>query len=238
MASGLIGGSNLVSQRRLKRDSFLAFKKLQECVVLWWLFFPPLSTSTNSRTLCLTISCFCKTWTVDVVKQYPKWWHIPAEEISLLHYIMWCATDGTKPTHRWPTIISSLYFWVVEFPYKGLITWSIMWSVFSLCSLPLPQPLTLSGLPFHVVPLLSENEGIRDSKPSHSGCGICRNVLCAAAAQSPLPWLLRDRAAELRDKCREQSLNTANILQVIKGLPYKNLRKMKKVIKDHSHMWY
>lgn len=56
MASGLIVGSNLVSQRRLERDSFLASKKLQEYVVLWLTFFPLFrSTSTNSSALYLTI---------------------------------------------------------------------------------------------------------------------------------------------------------------------------------------
>lgn len=48
-----------------------------------------------------------------------------------------------------------------NFLTKGLIAGSGVWSVFSLCGLPLHQLLTLSGLPFHVVPLPSENEGIR-----------------------------------------------------------------------------
>lgn len=61
-----------------------------------------------------------------------------------------------------------------------------MWAVFSLCGLPLPQLLTLSSLPFHVVPLLFENDRIRDSKPSHGGCGICRNVLCATTVTPAL----------------------------------------------------
>lgn len=130
MASGLIVGSNLVSQRRLERDSFLASKKFQEYVVLWLTFFPLFrSTSTNSSALYLTI-CFYETWMGVVNYDVCQVGKLLFDTI-----FMWCAINKTKPTHRCPTLNSSLYFWWWNFITKGWITWSWMWSVSSLCGL-------------------------------------------------------------------------------------------------------
>lgn len=162
MASGLILGSNLVSQRKRERDSFLASKKLQECVVLWLAFFSlPLhqhnfkSTMPNNILFSWTIDVGCGK-TIFQIRAYPRW---RCFSFILLYYDV--LLTELNPCTDAPCLFSSSCFGWWNFFTKGWITWSRVWSLFSLCGLPLHQLLTLWGLPLLEVPLLSGREVLR-----------------------------------------------------------------------------
>lgn len=137
-----------------------------------------------------------------------KLWRSQVEIWLFDTIIMWCAINKTKPTHRCPTLNSSLYFWWWNFITKGWITWSWMWSVFSLCG-SINSTWPSQACPFHVAPLLSKSKAIR-SPTFLQWVWNFAGIFSVLRQWSFLPWLIC-KGIQV-EKCRKYLLNTQNIL--------------------------
>lgn len=182
MASGLSLGSNLLSQRKLGRDSFLASKKLQECVVLWWAFFSLPLHQHNFKSI---IPNNIMLWNLDVgcgktifrIRAYPRWGHF---SVRLLYRdVLLTELNPFTDARR---LFSSLHFGRWNFFTKGLMTWSehdlFSHYVVSLSIRSWPSGPASASVR-HPCSLRVRWTGCG---PAHSGYGICRNVPWAAAA--------------------------------------------------------
>ena len=149
--------------------------------------------------------------------------------------IMWCATNKTKPTHRWPTLSSSLYFWWWNFFTKGCITWFQMWSVFSLCGLLYIRAWPFQTCPFtwYICFLRVRPSGVWTFLQWVWNLQECSPLL----QRSFLPWLLRKKAGELGREMQKIAIEHRKHILCIQTPPLHKPQKNEKTELKITHTY-
>ena len=151
--------------------------KLQECMVSWLAFFSLPSHQHNFKNITPNNIMFLWTLETGCGKTMSPIWQSQVGTflfILLNHDVVF---NRTKPIHRWSMPIFIFIFRVVEFLYKDWLPDQAVWSLFSLCGLPVPQPLTTQACPSMRSPCFVRARWPGVSLPTvgveFAGCPLC-----------------------------------------------------------------